>query len=121
MAETGVERDTARIARWFHALSDETRLDIVRRLMRGEHCVCDLQGALEAAQSRLSFHLKTLKTAGLVTDRREGRWVYYQLEPGVLEAMGAFLTAAAAEAAESAGRPAAGCCAVADPSGSCCS
>jgi len=36
--------------------------------------------ALDAAQSRLSFHLKVLKEAGLVTDRREGRWMYYTLE-----------------------------------------
>jgi ArsR family transcriptional regulator len=36
--------------------------------------------ALEAAQSRLSFHLKVLKDAGLVTDRREGRWMYYTLD-----------------------------------------
>jgi ArsR family transcriptional regulator len=36
--------------------------------------------ALNAAQSRLSFHLKVLKEAGLVTDRREGRWMYYTVE-----------------------------------------
>jgi ArsR family transcriptional regulator len=40
-----------------------------------------LTDALEAAQSRLSFHLRTLKDAGLVTDRRDGRWVYYMLRP----------------------------------------
>ena len=45
----------------------------------GERCVCDLTDALEAAQSRLSFHLKVLKDAGLVTDRREGRWTYYTM------------------------------------------
>jgi ArsR family transcriptional regulator len=77
-------------ARWFHALSDETRLEIVRMLSRGECCVCDLTGALGAAQSRLSFHLKTLKTAGLVSDRRQGRWVYYSLNPDVLEAIAEF-------------------------------
>lgn len=86
--------DLARAARWFHALSDETRLEIVRRLAGGERCVCDLTDALGAAQSRLSFHLKTLKTAGLVTDRRQGRWVYYTLDPDVLDAMAAFLGAA---------------------------
>lgn len=63
----------------FHALSDETRLEIVGMLSHGERCVCDLTSQLGAAQSRLSFHLKTLKDAGLVTDRREGRWVYYTL------------------------------------------
>src|SRR2546428_1428492 len=67
--------DIDRAARWFHALSDQTRLEIVRLLSHGERCVCELQDVLDAAQSRLSFHLKTLKDAGLVTDRRGGRWV----------------------------------------------
>jgi ArsR family transcriptional regulator len=80
----------AQVARWFHALSDETRVEIVRRLSRGERCVCELTDALDAAQSRLSFHLKTLKTAGLVSDRKEGRWVYYSLNPDALDAIAAF-------------------------------
>jgi ArsR family transcriptional regulator len=63
----------------FHALSDATRLTVVRMLRGGERCVCDLQEAVGAAQSRLSFHLKVLKDAGLVTDRKEGRWSYYAL------------------------------------------
>jgi ArsR family transcriptional regulator len=80
-------------ARWFHALSDETRLEIVALLSHRERCVCELQDALGAAQSRLSFHLKTLKDAGLVTDRREGRWVYYSLNREQLDAMVAFTQA----------------------------
>jgi ArsR family transcriptional regulator, arsenate/arsenite/antimonite-responsive transcriptional repressor len=71
-------------ARLFHALSDETRLAVLEMLRGGERCVCELQDALGAAQSRLSFHLKVLKAAGLVTDRREGRWAYYALVPGTL-------------------------------------
>lgn len=82
---TTILPDTARAARWFHALSDETRLEIVRLLSHGERCVCELQAVLDAAQSRLSFHLKTLKDSGLVTDRREGRWVYYALNREVLD------------------------------------
>ena len=73
--------DLPRAARLFHALSDETRLGILTMLGDGERCVCDLQGDLDAAQSRLSFHLKVLKEAGLVTDRKEGRWSYYTLVP----------------------------------------
>jgi ArsR family transcriptional regulator len=69
------------ITRRFHALSDETRLRIVDLLRGGEQCVCDLTSALDLGQSLLSFHLKTLKDAGLVTDRREGRWAYYALNP----------------------------------------
>jgi ArsR family transcriptional regulator len=76
--------DRARAARLFHALSDETRLAILELLQDGEHCVCDLQDALEAAQSRLSFHLKVLREAGLVTDRKEGRWSYYAIAPEAL-------------------------------------
>jgi len=71
--------DLSRAALLFHALSDETRLNIVDMLRDGERCVCDLQDALDAAQSRLSFHLKVLKDAGLVVDRKEGRWVHYSL------------------------------------------
>jgi ArsR family transcriptional regulator, arsenate/arsenite/antimonite-responsive transcriptional repressor len=78
---TPVALDTGRAARLFHALSDETRLSILERLRRGERCVCELTDALDAAQSRLSFHLRVLKEAGLVTDRREGRWMYYTLNP----------------------------------------
>jgi ArsR family transcriptional regulator len=68
-------------ARWFHALADETRLRIVDRLSEGEQCVCDLTDVLGTGQSLLSFHLKTLKDAGILRDRREGRWVYYSLNP----------------------------------------
>src|SRR3989337_24177 len=70
----------ARSVELFHALSDETRLEIVDMLRSGERCVCDLTDALDAAQSRLSFHLKVLKDAGIVRDRREGRWVHYELD-----------------------------------------
>lgn len=79
--------DLARLARLFHALSDETRLGLVVLLRDGERCVCDLTAALDSGQSRLSFHLKTLKDAGLVQDRREGRWAYYSLVPGALEGL----------------------------------
>lgn len=73
--------DLSRLTRQFQALSDETRLQIIDMLRKGERCVCDLTEALESGQSRLSFHLKVLKDAGLVTDRREGRWSYYELNP----------------------------------------
>jgi ArsR family transcriptional regulator len=69
--------DRTRAVQLFHALSDGTRLQILERLRGGERCVCDLTDAMDAAQSRLSFHLKVLKDAGLLTDRREGRWMYY--------------------------------------------
>ena len=78
---------------WFHALSDETRLEIVSMLIGGERCVCELMDALDVAQSRLSFHLRVLKEAGLVIDRKDGRWVHYSLNRGRIEEMEALLHA----------------------------
>jgi ArsR family transcriptional regulator len=72
----------------FHALSDPTRLEIMERLKDGEQCVCDLTDVMKTAQSRLSFHLKVLKDAGLIKDRPEGRWIYYALDQEVLEQLG---------------------------------
>ena len=66
------------------AIADERRLRILSLLAAGERCVCELQEALDAGQSLLSFHLKTLKDAGLVTDRREGRWAYYAIDADTL-------------------------------------
>ncbi|NJD19578.1 MAG: winged helix-turn-helix transcriptional regulator [Gemmatimonadetes bacterium] len=85
------QRELARAAHRFHALSDETRLQVVEFLARGERCVCELQDAVGVAQSRLSFHLKVLRDAGLVSDRRQGRWVYYSMRPEALAAMRTFL------------------------------
>jgi ArsR family transcriptional regulator len=66
----------------FQALSDEKRLRILELLRDGEACVCELTEAMDVSQSLLSFHLKKLKEAGLVRDRREGRWAYYRLNTG---------------------------------------
>ncbi|HEY3933581.1 MAG TPA: metalloregulator ArsR/SmtB family transcription factor [Gemmatimonadales bacterium] len=104
---TATAEETARL---FHALSDPTRLGILDRLRDGERCVCDLMDSLDAAQSRLSFHLKVLKDAGLVTDRRDGRWVYYTLSQGTLAEAREYveeLKTAARNSAKSAGRK---CC-----------
>jgi ArsR family transcriptional regulator, arsenate/arsenite/antimonite-responsive transcriptional repressor len=102
-------RDIARAARRFAALSDETRLQIVEILADGERCVCELQEALDAGQSRLSFHLRKLKEAGLVDDRKDGRWSYYSLNPETLEAMGEYLEAAK-PVAHGSGCGCRGCC-----------
>lgn len=75
----------------FQAVAEPTRMEIVEALSSGERCVCELEDDLDAAQSRLSFHLKKLKDAGVVSGRREGRWVYYSLVPEALEEMRAFL------------------------------
>jgi ArsR family transcriptional regulator len=109
MAVTTTARATREeIARLFHALSDPTRLRIVELLRHGERCVCDLTEALGAAQSRLSFHLKVLKDAGLVSDRREGRWIYYELRRDALDTLGAVLVSFEPHAPTARRR---GCCA----------
>lgn len=100
--------DTDRATRLFHALSDRTRLSILHRLRFGERCVCDLTDALDAAQSRLSFHLRVLKDAGLVTDRREGRWTYYTASPETLAEVADLVEGLAA--APSAAERRSGCC-----------
>ncbi|MEG4286778.1 metalloregulator ArsR/SmtB family transcription factor [Microcoleus sp. A006_D1] len=63
----------------FHALSDPLRIQILELLREQELCVCDLCDRLGVPQSKLSFHLKTLKEAALVRSRQEGRWIYYSL------------------------------------------
>ena len=75
----------------FHALSDQTRLDLIDRLKVGEQCVCELTDALHTGQSRLSFHLKVLKEAELIHDRPEGRWIYYSLNRGAIEELEDFV------------------------------
>src|SRR6059058_2149644 len=75
---------TERAVELFHALSDETRLGIIELLRKGERCVCELTDTLDAAQSRLSFHLRVLKDAGVVSDRKAGRWSYYSIVPEAL-------------------------------------
>lgn len=63
----------------FKALSDETRLRILKLLENGELCVCHIVAAVDMSQSKISFHLKILRDAGLVKDRREGKWMHYRL------------------------------------------
>ena len=63
----------------FHALSDPLRVQVLDLLRDRELCVCDLCEVLNVTQSKLSFHLKTLKEAQLVRSRQEGRWIYYSL------------------------------------------
>lgn len=101
---TSAPPDAQVILQRLQALAEPTRLDIIRRLTGGECCVCDLQDEMDAAQSRLSFHLKKLKEAGLVTDRREGRWAYYVLVPQALGQVREYLSGVEADARSG------GCC-----------
>lgn len=65
------------------ALADETRLAVVRHLMRGGCHVSDIQAALGIEQSLLSHHLRCLRDAGIVAATRDGKAVLYQLSPAL--------------------------------------
>ena len=68
----------------FSALSNEVRLRCLMILqLEGELCVCELTHALELSQPMMSRHLGLLRKSGLVTDRRAGQWIYYQVNPEV--------------------------------------
>ena len=68
-----------KLANTIKALSDETRLRVMKLLEEREICVCELMQVLDMSQPRISRHLSVLRNAGLVSDRREGKWVYYSL------------------------------------------
>jgi len=63
----------------FKALSEETRLRVLKLLDHGELCVCDIVAALDMIQPKISFHLAVLKEAGLIKDRKQGKWTHYSI------------------------------------------
>jgi ArsR family transcriptional regulator len=66
----------------FRALADPTRLRCLALLeQEGELCVCELTYALDVVQPKVSRHLASLREVGMVSDRREGLWVHYQIHP----------------------------------------
>ncbi len=78
--KTNIYTNPTIVAAGFHALSDPLRVRVLELLRSHELCVCDLCQHLEISQSKLSFHLKILKSASLVRSRQEGRWMYYSLD-----------------------------------------
>ncbi len=60
-------------------VSENSRLQILCILQSNEHCVCELIEEIKLSQSLISHHLKDLKDYGLVSDRKDGKWVYYSL------------------------------------------
>ena len=79
------------MAKIFKALGDETRLTIVQLLVGRELCVCDILDSFAMSQPAISHHLKILRQAGVVRDKREGKWIYYSLNPATLEILGGVL------------------------------
>ena len=76
--------DFAVAALRFRALGDETRLRLLEILTAGEQPVTDLMAVTGLGQSLVSHHLRTLRQAGLVLTRRDGRWIYYDVNPAAL-------------------------------------
>ncbi|SEH65431.1 ArsR/SmtB family transcription factor [Magnetospirillum fulvum] len=61
------------------AVADPTRIRILKMLEGGELCVCQITTVLDLAPATVSKHLAALKIAGLLQQRRDGKWVYYRL------------------------------------------
>jgi len=83
------------------AAADPVRWAVLDRLGDGTHCVCDLQAHVPIAANLLSYHLKVLRAAGLVTTERRGRWVDYTLAADAHEVLAAALPTALASSARS--------------------
>jgi DNA-binding transcriptional ArsR family regulator len=95
----------ADLTKIFKALSDKSRLEILSRIYKGElkckcdeeerrdaTCIKDLSKSLNIALPTVSHHIKELINAGLITTRKEGRWVYCQINKKVLERACKFLS-----------------------------
>lgn len=61
------------------AFADPYRVQVIELLRSQELCACDIAESLGISPSKLSFHLKTLREAGLIIGQQEGRWIYYRL------------------------------------------
>ena len=76
------------------AVADPVRWTLLQRLAEASSCVCNLQEHVPIAANLLSYHLKVLREAGLVTTSRRGRWVDYTLAEGALDRLRAALPGA---------------------------
>jgi ArsR family transcriptional regulator len=86
------------MAALFKAVADPVRLRLLSLIAchpGGESCVCDLLDAFDMTAPSISYHLKILREAGLISAERRGTWVYYRVMPGVMARMSAVLAAPA--------------------------
>ena len=74
-----MEIDEKRAAQIFKALCDENRIRIIKLLNTGEKCACKLLEELNITQPTLSHHMKILCDSGIVTGRKEGKWMHYSV------------------------------------------
>jgi len=94
------------LAPLFKALADPARLRLLSLIAchdGGESCVCDLLEAFDMTAPSVSYHLKILREAGLISSERRGTWVYYRINPDVMARMSAVLAPRLAAAAGIAG------------------
>ena len=83
-----IDDDARNKAEFFKAISDPARVKIVYALANGEFCVCELVEIMGMPQTVVSHHLKILKYARIVSDRKSGKWVIYSLaDDRALEAL----------------------------------
>ena len=76
------------IAGLFRVLGDPTRIEILRHLSMADEVACTtLDDILPISKSTISYHIKALKTVGLLTVRKDGRWYHYTLQRARLEAI----------------------------------
>jgi ArsR family transcriptional regulator len=76
-----------RLSRFFKALADAKRLQILQLLNVRDMCVCELALALDTSQPNLSHHLRILEAEGVVSRRKKGKWAFYALVTSPLLAM----------------------------------
>jgi ArsR family transcriptional regulator len=90
LPESGAEE----LASLFKAVADPMRLRLLSLIAchdGGESCVCDLTAAFDVTAPTISYHLRILREAGLISAERRGTWVYYRIEPAVMARMSAVL------------------------------
>ena len=76
-----------KVAEFYKALADESRLTILEMLSGQEMCACEIIVGLDLSQPTVAHHLKVLRQAELITDKKEGKWVYYTLNENVFQAL----------------------------------
>jgi ArsR family transcriptional regulator len=97
------EGGAGELALLFKAVADPVRLRLLSLIAchdGGESCVCDLLDAFDMTAPSVSYHLKILREAGLITSERRGTWVYYRIRPDVMARMSAVLMPPLGGAAE---------------------
>ncbi|HEV3356404.1 MAG TPA: metalloregulator ArsR/SmtB family transcription factor [Pseudonocardiaceae bacterium] len=94
MRQPLTEDQSADLAHVFKALGDPVRLRLLSLIAShagGEACVCDLTDAFDLTGPTISHHLKVLREAGIVDGERRGTWVYYRVQPAVLQKLSGVL------------------------------